>query len=111
MTRIPGGPLLLLSTLLFMGLAQPVRADDRAYRRTEALAFTCFTCHGTDGRSPGAIPSLCGKTADFIIRRMHEFRSGKREATIMNRISKAYSDEEIARIARYIAQQDEGGHK
>ena len=105
MTRTPGAPLVLLSILLLLGFWQAARADDSAYRRTEALAFTCFTCHGTDGHSPGAIPSLCGKTAGYIIRRMHEFRSGKRQATIMNRLSKAYTDEQIARIARYIAQQ------
>lgn len=105
MTRTPGALFVLLSVALMFVLTPSAHADDRAYRRTEALAFTCFTCHGTDGRSPGAIPSLCGKTAKYIIRRMHEFRSGEREATIMNRISKAYNDEQIARIAHYIAQQ------
>ena len=105
MTRTPAVPFVLLSAVLLVGLAQAARADDRAYRRTEALAFTCFTCHGTDGRSPGAIPSLCGKTASFIIRRMHQFRSGERQATIMNRLAKAYNDEQIARIAKYIAHQ------
>lgn len=105
MTRIPGAPFVLLSALLILGFTHAAHADDSAYRRTEALAFTCFTCHGTNGRSPGAIPSLCGKTADYIILRMHQFKSGKRQATIMNRLAKGYSNEQIARIAKYIAQQ------
>ena len=30
------------------------------------LANSCAGCHGTDGKSPGAIPAIDGKSADYI---------------------------------------------
>lgn len=65
------------------------------------LGNACAPCHGTDGGSPGAIPALSGKSADFIVQRMAEFKAGDREGTVMNRIARGYSDAEIAALARH----------
>ena len=67
----------------------------------EMLSASCAGCHGTDGHSPGAIPDISGKSADFIRISMQEFRSGERESTVMGRQAKGYSDEEIRLIAEY----------
>ena len=67
-----------------------------------ALADACAACHGTDGMSPGAIPSLSGKSAGYITRRMNEFRADVREGTVMNRIAKGYDNDEIAAIAQHL---------
>ena len=67
------------------------------------LSNSCAACHGTDGNSPGAIPTLHGKSADFIERALKGFRSGERESTVMGRHATGYSDEEIALIADYFA--------
>lgn len=69
----------------------------------QALALNCFTCHGTDGRSPGAMPGINGKSADYLRRKLREFRAGEGDPTIMNRIARGYSDEEIDRIADFLA--------
>ena len=66
------------------------------------LADACAPCHGTDGRSPGAIPALSGKSADYIVQRMLEFKAGARQGTVMNRIAKGYDDDEIAAIAQHL---------
>ncbi len=76
-------------------------ADARA--GTAMLGDACAPCHGTDGESPGAIPSLSGKSADYIVQRMLEFKAGSREGTVMNRIAKGYSDAEIAAVAQHFA--------
>jgi sulfide dehydrogenase cytochrome subunit len=70
-----------------------------------ALADACAPCHGTDGKSPGAIPSLSGKSAAYIVQRMLEFKSGARQGTVMNRIARGYEDDEIAAIARHLGTQ------
>ena len=67
------------------------------------LANACAPCHGTDGKSPGAIPALSGKSADYIVQRMLEFKAGARAGTVMNRIAKGYSDTEIAAVAQHFA--------
>ncbi|MGD8558474.1 MAG: cytochrome c [Gammaproteobacteria bacterium] len=67
------------------------------------LSITCNGCHGTDGKSSGAIPSIAGKSADYIAKAMQDFKQEKRPSTVMNRHAKGYSDAEIKLIADYFA--------
>lgn len=67
------------------------------------LSFNCFTCHGTDGKSPGNMKSLDTLSASEIRDKLMAFKRDEEDPTIMNRIIKGYSDEEIAIIAEYIA--------
>ena len=69
------------------------------------LAASCAMCHGTDGRSVGGNEPLAGMAKDELVRKVKEFRSGAKPATIMHQISKGYSDQEIDRIAAYFAAQ------
>ena len=69
------------------------------------IAGTCTNCHGTHGRSAGAMPSLAGLPRPYLIEQMKQFREGGRPATIMHEIAKGYSDEQTARIADYFARQ------
>jgi cytochrome c553 len=66
------------------------------------LADSCQECHGTGGTSPGAIPPIAGLEAAVIEERLQAFRSDP-EATIMGRISRGYTDAEIAALAAEIA--------
>jgi len=67
------------------------------------LANTCFSCHGTDGASAGAMPSIKGKPADFIETQLTGFRDGTKRGTVMNRIAKGFTDDEIKALSRYFA--------
>lgn len=67
------------------------------------LSNSCAACHGTDGKSPGAIPSIYGKSSEFISQALMDFREGKRPATVMGRHASGYSDEEIKLIAEYFS--------
>lgn len=95
------------TTLLTMLLAgsiwvTPVAAADPQYARS--LAATCFTCHGTDGRSVGNVPpSLAGQNRDHLLKQLQEFRDGKRPATVMHQYAKGYTDEQLQLIAGYFA--------
>jgi cytochrome subunit of sulfide dehydrogenase len=95
-------PLLAAAAVLAAGIvpAQAQQADGRV------LAMSCLNCHGPGGKSPGDIPSIAGKTEDFLKNAMVDFRDGKRSgtsATVMGRLAKGYSDAEIAAVAKYIA--------
>jgi len=68
------------------------------------LASTCFACHGTDGKSPGAIPSIYGYPAEIMSSHLKAFRAGSRAATVMDRHATGYTDEEIELIASYLEQ-------
>lgn len=88
-----------------MMIASPGLAQETGeILRGQILASTCFTCHGTDGVSPGAIPSIAGIPADSLRRTLKEFRDGRRPSTVMGRHATGYSDAEIASIADYLSQ-------
>ena len=69
----------------------------------QLLTLSCSGCHGPGGHSPGAIPSIYGRTAASIAETLRGFRDGKRPATVMGRIGKGYTDTEIDAVAREIA--------
>jgi sulfide dehydrogenase cytochrome subunit len=69
--------------------------------RVEVLSLSCAGCHGTDGKSSGIIPSIYGKSPDYIEAALKDFKSGARYSTVMGRHAKGYSDEEIHMIANY----------
>ena len=69
------------------------------------LSNSCAACHGTDGKSPGAIPGINGKSFQYIESALHEFRDGKRHATVMGRHATGYTDEEVRDIAIYFTSQ------
>ena len=71
--------------------------------RAVMLSNSCAACHGTDGKSPGAVPAINGKSSQFISQSLHEFRQGKRPATVMGRHASGYTDEEIQLIANYFS--------
>lgn len=89
-----------LAALLLPGA---VLADDAL--RVFMLASSCAACHGTGGDSPGSIPSLQGKSKKMIELALKEYKNDESEGTMMNRLAKGYSDEEITLIAEYYATQ------
>lgn len=68
------------------------------------LANTCAGCHGTNGSSMGpASPSIAGLSPDYFEETMVGFASGEIPATVMNRIAKGYTEEEIKAMAQFYA--------
>ena len=97
----------LLLTSAGAALAQSANPNPNAGR---ALAATCFTCHGTEGRSVGGVPpSLAGMNRDTMVQQLRDFRDGKRPATIMHQHAKGYTDAQLERYARHIVLQEVGG--
>lgn len=83
--------------------ARPASAQEVS-PQARSLAATCFTCHGTDGRSVGGVPpGLAGQSKAYLVQQMKDFRDGKRPATIMHQQAKGYTDREIELIAGYFA--------
>jgi len=87
-----------VATLLAAGIAA---AQDGP--SGQAMVQTCYVCHGPDGRSAEGMPALMRGQKEFVVRQMIEFKTDRRPSTIMNRVAKSYSDEQIAAIADYLA--------
>jgi sulfide dehydrogenase cytochrome subunit len=70
------------------------------------MANTCVGCHGPNGSSLGpASPTIAGMATDTFVEAMTAYKEGKRPATVMDRIAKGYSDEEIKQMATYFSKQ------
>jgi cytochrome c553 len=67
------------------------------------LAQACLGCHGPGAAGAGPLPGIAGRPAAQLVQQMHAFRVNERPATIMGRIARGYSDEEIAAVAAYLA--------
>ena len=96
---------LLLAVFLLCSAAHAKEVLATDITRGVMLSNSCAACHGTDGKSPGAIPSINGKSSQFISQALHDFREGKRPATVMGRHATGYTDDEIQFIADYFSSQ------
>ncbi len=65
-------------------------------------ATSCSGCH--NAKVSTALGVLQGQSPDEIAAAMRAFRSGERPATLMNRIAKGFTDEEIRAIAAWVAE-------
>jgi cytochrome c553 len=70
-----------------------------------AGAAACSGCHPSSARASSPVARLAGRDRAEIVKAMHEFRSGERAATVMDRIAKGFTDPEIEAIAAWFAQQ------
>ena len=66
-------------------------------------ASSCSGCHPATAGVPTPVPRLVGRDAAQVTTAMTEFRTGKRPATVMDRIAKGFSDDETRAIAAYFA--------
>jgi sulfide dehydrogenase cytochrome subunit len=64
------------------------------------LINTCYSCHGTDGKSSGAMPTIAGKAEGYVAKKLKAFRDGREPSTVMGRIAKGFGDDEIAALAK-----------
>ncbi len=92
----------ILAALLIagtLGAAVSAHADPRA----RFIAANCSYCHGPDGKSRGAIPSLAGMEPGYFVQQMKAFRDGSRPATVMKKHANGYTDAEFESMAKYFA--------
>ncbi len=66
-----------------------------------ALSEPCAGCHGADGISIGAAPTIANLTEEYFVLSMQDYASGARASTIMQRIAKGYTEAEIKAMAKY----------
>ena len=93
-----GAGLMLAVGALGAGAAQA--ADD-----IEAKVQTCAACHGENGTptDPKTIPIIWGQQESYIVKQLHDYRSGDREDPIMEPIAKDLAQEDLRKVARYFA--------
>ncbi len=90
-----GGLMLVVGAVL---AATPAPAAD-----PQLMASSCSGCHTNDDKLTTAIPKIRGLPENVFVEAMHAFRAGQRPATVMDRIAKGFTDEEIKQLAAYFS--------
>ncbi len=70
------------------------------------LGNMCAGCHGTRGQSADPMPIIAGQPEEYLAKTMKSYRSGRRPSTIMGRLARGYSDEEVDAMASFFASQN-----
>jgi cytochrome subunit of sulfide dehydrogenase len=89
-----------LAALLTGTGAMPAQAAD-----APPGAASCSGCHPAHANAGTPVPRLAGQNAGEIVAAMQAFRSGQRPATVMDRIAKGFSDDEVKVIAAWFETQ------
>lgn len=101
-------PAALLATALVLCalVSPPVLAEGDA-ARGEALAYTCFGCHGIDGYRNAypsyRVPRLGGQKAAYLVAALKGYRDGTRSHETMNAQAASLSDQDIEDVSAYVA--------
>lgn len=89
--------------LLLAALIAPQCAIAKEDLRGRDWAVACTGCHGTEGRSTGAIPAIAGMEKNRFAELMLSFRDGRKSATVMHQHARGLSDEQIDVLGDYFA--------
>ena len=86
-------------------LATQAQAQAPDAMQVRSWAAACANCHGTNGQAVQGMEPLAGVSQADIVKKMQDFKAGRKPATLMHQLSKGYSDDQIQAIAGYFAAQ------
>lgn len=91
-------------SILLLAVAMPAAAQST--EDVSVIAGACANCHGTDGRSPGPMASIAGRPEAALRAQLKAFKAETPPpgTTIMNRLAKGYTDEQLDALAKYFSQ-------
>lgn len=73
----------------------------------QSVAANCAACHGPKGNNTtsNTIPRLAQQVAPYIVKQLHDFKSGARKNSIMSTMVAMLSDQSMLDVAAYFSSQ------
>ncbi len=70
------------------------------------ISSGCVGCHGVGGqsRNPGKFPVLAGKSAEYLVQQLQDFKSYKRRNPMMSSVAVNLKEQDMAKIAAYLSE-------
>lgn len=100
----------LVAALLGIGLAagpvaaQTAKPGDLAPLSEAAfIAKSCALCHGGPGYAPPNMPMIFGADRTAIYAALQDFKNNRRPYTIMGRIARGFTDDQLKAVADYLS--------
>ena len=94
---------LMASVIALLAGSATAQQRSVAISDAELAAQTCNVCHGNASYVSPTLPPIRGQDATTLYATLIELKTDRRPATIMNRIAKGYSDEQLRAIAEYLS--------
>jgi len=99
----------ILASLL-MGWTQIASAQVGDAAAGKDMSATCAACHGADGNSPApAFPKLAGLGEKYLLKQLQDIRDGARPVPTMVGQLDGKSDQDLANLAAFYAEQPRSG--
>lgn len=100
----------LFALLVLAGVAQVSAAQDVVGNAKNAKVEQCIGCHGIPGYKATfpevyPVPMLGGQSAKYIESALKQYRKGERKNPSMRGIAMSLTDQDIADVAAYYANQ------
>ena len=98
---------MMLGTALLAVAGSAVAGGDAAAGQQKAQV--CAACHGSTGLSTYATaqaPIIGGQYADYIVRALKDYKSGKRDNPVMKGLVASLTEQDMEDLAAYFAGQD-----
>ena len=84
--------------------AAPVVAKPDLVKGEASYTAVCAACHNADGNSSiAANPKLAQQHPQYLVKQLHEFKSGKRNNAIMKGFAAGLSDDDMRNISYWLA--------
>lgn len=92
----------IISVTCFLGFLTITSPAHSQAKSAQELVGACARCHGTDGNSSsGQYPSLARQNQEYIIKQLHDFKSGVRSNGEMSPLVGVLTDEDIITLAKF----------
>ena len=97
------------SQMRYVAFAPPGSIDrgrELAATGARGRSVICATCHGPELRGVSDIPRLAGRSPSYLVRQLHDLRSGNRRggnAELMKPVVVNLTDDEIVALGAYLA--------
>lgn len=95
-----------VSTIIAAGaIAAVLSAPAQAQGNIESKAQVCNACHGQNGvpLDPKTMPIIWGQQVYYMVKSLHDYKTGAREHPMMSPIAKGLQIEELRPMAVYFA--------
>lgn len=88
-------------------ISQVSAAESGDAGKGESIAANCAACHGAKGSNTtsNTIPRLAQQVAPYIVKQLHDFKSGARKNSIMSTMASMLSDQGMLDVAAYFSGQ------
>jgi cytochrome c553 len=102
----------LLFAAAALALAGNLQAAGNAAAGKAKAATVCAACHGPEGNKPAAPenPVLAGQHADYLVKALKDYKTGKRNNAIMKGFAATLSNQDIEDLAAWFAGQKSSLH-